>query len=107
MAYLIVSQAGHELKRIELCKSPVVIGRSPECDLALHDILLSRRHCRLTPTTDGWLLIDLASRNGTRVGDRKIEQRFLKDADHFSRRRICPCAQNIKATTATDTDRPG
>ena len=77
MAYLILSTDGHEWDRREL-NGPVVVGRSPECDISVHDIQLSRRHCRLTPSSDGWLLIDLASRNGTRIGDHAIEQCRLK-----------------------------
>jgi pSer/pThr/pTyr-binding forkhead associated (FHA) protein len=81
MAYVILSNTERELSRVELRKSPVVIGRATDCEISVHDILLSRRHCRLTPTTDGWLVIDLGSRNGTSVGGHKIEQRRLKDGD--------------------------
>jgi predicted component of type VI protein secretion system len=80
MAYLILSTDGHEWDRRELT-GPIVLGRSPECDIPVHDILLSRRHCRLTPSSDGWLLIDLASRNGTCIGDQTVEQCRLKHGD--------------------------
>jgi pSer/pThr/pTyr-binding forkhead associated (FHA) protein len=80
MAYLILSTDGHEWDRREL-KGPIVLGRSPDCDISVHDILLSRRHCRITPTGGGWLLIDLASRNGTTLGDKTVEQSKLKHGD--------------------------
>ena len=83
MAYLILSTDGHEWDRRELT-GPIVLGRAPDCDISVHDILLSRRHCRLTPVGDGWLVIDLASRNGTCVGDKTIEQCRLNHGDVIS-----------------------
>jgi predicted component of type VI protein secretion system len=80
MAYLILSTDGREWDRREL-NDPIVMGRSPDCDISVHDILLSRRHCRFTPTGGGWLLIDLASRNGTTLGDKTVEQSKLKHGD--------------------------
>jgi FHA domain/DUF1707 SHOCT-like domain len=44
-----------------------VIGRSPQCDLALPDMTVSWRHAELQRSADGWLLVDLGSTNGTRV----------------------------------------
>ena len=42
MAYLIFSTfKGRELARKTL-RVPLVVGRSPECDICVHDILLSR-----------------------------------------------------------------
>jgi hypothetical protein len=43
------------------------IGRSPQCDLAIADMTVSRVHATLERTADGWLLTDLSSTNGTRV----------------------------------------
>jgi predicted component of type VI protein secretion system len=80
MAYLILSIDGNEWNRLEL-SMPIVLGRSPDCDISVHDILLSRHHCRITPAGDGWLLIDMASRNGTTVGDKTVEQCILKHGD--------------------------
>lgn len=44
-----------------------LIGRGEECDLALDDTRISRRHARLTPVAGGWRLQDLGSKNGTLV----------------------------------------
>jgi hypothetical protein len=43
------------------------IGRDSRCDLAIGDITVSRVHARLDRTSDGWVLTDLSSTNGTRV----------------------------------------
>jgi hypothetical protein len=44
-----------------------VIGRSPQCDLALADMTVSWRHAELRQSDAGWVLVDLGSRNGTHV----------------------------------------
>lgn len=49
------------------------IGRALENDIALEDSSISRRHASIDINDQGAVLSDLASRNGTKVGDRKIE----------------------------------
>jgi hypothetical protein len=44
-----------------------VIGRSPQCDLALPNITVSWRHAELRRSAGEWVLADLGSTNGTRV----------------------------------------
>jgi predicted component of type VI protein secretion system len=80
MAYLIFSTEGQEWDRRQIT-GPLVLGRSADCEISIHDILLSRRHCRFTPMGGSWLVIDLASRNGTVVGDHRVEERKLKTGD--------------------------
>jgi hypothetical protein len=46
---------------------PFVIGRSPQCDLALANMTVSWRHAELRCSGDAWVLADLGSTNGTRV----------------------------------------
>jgi predicted component of type VI protein secretion system len=85
MAWIIVSANGEELDRRELT-APVVIGRSPECDVVVRDILLSRQHCRLEPAGGGgheWRVVDLKSKNGTRVGWQEVTEQPLKHDDHL------------------------
>ncbi len=49
-----------------------VIGRSPQCEIALDDPLASRRHAQVTVTTDGVVIEDLGSANGVMVDGRLI-----------------------------------
>ena len=86
MPWIILHANGEELARHDLV-SPVVIGRAPDCDIAIKDIMLSRTHCRLEPAAGGgeaagWKLIDLGSRNGTRVGWDTVRVHVLRDGDH-------------------------
>jgi predicted component of type VI protein secretion system len=83
MAWIILHANGEELARRDLA-GPVVIGRSPDCDIAIKDIMLSRTHCRIEPDAGGggWKLVDLGSRNGTRVGWDDVRVHVLRDGDH-------------------------
>jgi ABC transport system ATP-binding/permease protein len=49
-----------------------LIGTSPACDIQLPHPTVSGQHCRLTETSDGFLLEDLNSRNGTFVENQRL-----------------------------------
>ena len=88
MAYLVFSShKGEEIGRRRL-EGPVTIGRSPDCDVSLHDHLLSRHHCRLAPSDDGWVLSDLGSKNGTIVHGKPVTQHVLGDGESFTIGRV-------------------
>jgi len=61
-----------------------LIGRAEDCDLKLHNPLVSRHHCALT-IQDGRLYVrDLQSVNGTGVNNQiLIGQRPLRDGDNL------------------------
>ncbi|MGD0766952.1 MAG: FHA domain-containing protein [Tepidisphaeraceae bacterium] len=81
MPYIVIKSNGQEVARRELDRG-VVIGRAPDCDVSVRDILLSRRHCRLQPSDDGWMVQDLQSKNGTVIdGERLRVPRLLCDND--------------------------
>jgi predicted component of type VI protein secretion system len=69
MPYIVFTTDEYELDRRELADDrPLVIGRAPECDVSIRDILLSRKHCRIERRANGNVrLVDLQSKNGTRV----------------------------------------
>lgn len=74
-------------QRFALDKDVVVIGRSPECDLALPATSISRQHARLLRVQGKWYLEDMQSRNGTFVNGQGIKTRTL--LKHNDRIRIC------------------
>src|SRR5262245_32751916 len=69
MAYRLRYQA-HD---IELPIGDFVIGRSAECQLALDDPLVSRKHAAFRVRKDGVTVEDLGSRNGVLVNGTKID----------------------------------
>lgn len=48
------------------------IGRMPDNEIALGDEAVSRRHARIERGSDGWLLMDVGSRNGTLLNEREL-----------------------------------
>ncbi|MBN1441720.1 MAG: sigma 54-interacting transcriptional regulator [Planctomycetes bacterium] len=60
---------------------PLILGRDPEADVSLADGAVSRRHCRIDPSSGGFRLVDLASRNRTFINDEPIDEYWLRDGD--------------------------
>ena len=58
-----------------------LIGRSPECQIFLDDVTVSRRHAELERNGDTFSIRDLGSLNGTYVNRRRIESAVLQNDD--------------------------
>jgi pSer/pThr/pTyr-binding forkhead associated (FHA) protein len=58
-----------------------LVGRSPECDVFLDDVTVSRRHAELVREGDRFTIRDLGSLNGTFVNRRRIESSVLDEDD--------------------------
>ncbi len=50
-----------------------LIGRSPDCDVFLDDVTVSRKHAELVRNDERFTIKDLGSLNGTFVNRRRIE----------------------------------
>jgi hypothetical protein len=57
------------------------IGRSPDCDIFLDDVTVSRQHAVLRQNGDSFVIEDQGSLNGTFVNRRRIESAELADGD--------------------------
>ena len=72
----------HLQHNFELGQGEFVIGRSTECQLALDDPLVSRKHAVLIVGAESVVVKDLGSRNGVVVNGIKIDtSRILLDGD--------------------------
>jgi DNA-binding winged helix-turn-helix (wHTH) protein len=60
-------------KRTALEPGETIIGRDPGAGLYIDDPSVSRRHARIFVTEESATLEDLESKNGTHVGDERIE----------------------------------
>lgn len=66
-----------------LTKEHTVIGRDKTADIALKDPLVSREHAAIMYREGTYLLKDLESTNGTRMGGTLINQADLHHGDKF------------------------
>lgn len=94
-------------RRVVLDQDKVTLGRLPECELALADVGVSRRHAEVRRGADNtWAVWDLGSTNGTKVNGLRISSpRSLQDGDE-----ITVGSTSVRfATTASkpDAGRPG
>lgn len=72
------------VNEVVLDRSPVLLGRSKICDVAISDAILSRQHCSLEMSPKGDLkLLDLDSANGTFLGGKRIKDQILSEGGVF------------------------
>ena len=58
-----------------------LVGRSPECQIFLDDVTVSRRHAEILRDEDTFTIRDLGSLNGTYVNRKRIESATLENDD--------------------------
>ncbi len=82
MATLIILSGKLQGKKLALPEKDVTIGRDEDCELRVASAEVSRRHCVLHPTSEGLLVRDLASQNGTFINDKPvIDEQLLTPGD--------------------------
>ena len=82
---LLVAQEGPLKGQRWQLSQTIVLGREPTCDVVVADRQISRFHARLTPTSEGVILEDLGSKNGThRNGMPLTTPVVLQDGDLVS-----------------------
>lgn len=82
-ALLIVHRGPGEGTEFELDsrKGLITVGRTPESDIFLDDVTVSRRHAEFRHGAEGWSLRDAGSLNGTYVNRTRVDDRHLKGGD--------------------------
>ncbi|MDX6225341.1 MAG: transport system ATP-binding/permease protein, partial [Frankiales bacterium] len=76
----VMSQIGR-LTAVHHLTAELVIGRAPDCDLALDDLQVSRKHARLLVGDGSARVEDLGSHNGTFVNGSRVNSAALRDYD--------------------------
>jgi pSer/pThr/pTyr-binding forkhead associated (FHA) protein len=79
---LVVRMAtGNLAGRVIPLRVPLRMGRETDNDLVLLDPKVSRHHARLEPREGSWVVVDLNSRNGTRLNGLRIVRAGLVAGD--------------------------
>lgn len=83
MATVCVIFGGKEERTYTLDRPRMVVGREPQCEIAIDNLGISRQHCALLNKGDTFVVQDLGSANGTFVNGKKIVEHYLNDGDEI------------------------
>jgi hypothetical protein len=85
MPMLIVYEGELKGQRWIIEQDQITIGRGSDCDIVLPERQSSRQHARIERDKSGYLLRDLASKNGTYVNGQEVRDKpyRLKDGDEI------------------------
>jgi signal transduction histidine kinase len=81
MATLFVLQGRDQGRRYDLADPAQTIGRDSTSRVQLSDSEVSRRHAEIRKDEQGYLLVDLASSNGTFLNGEQVSERRLANGD--------------------------
>ena len=82
-ALVIRSGGGREGESFALERDRMSVGRSPESDVFLDDVTVSRDHALIVRRGSDYYLDDCGSLNGTYINRRRIESQRLADGDEL------------------------
>jgi hypothetical protein len=82
-ALVIRSGGGRVGQSFPLTGERMTVGRSPDADVFLDDVTVSRDHAVLVNRHGGWYLDDSGSLNGTYVNRKRIDSHRLEDGDEL------------------------
>ena len=77
----LIAIAGPSLGALLPIEGTTTLGREPTSNYQIHDAAMSRRHCTIDRRDNGWVIVDLDSRNGTMVNGVPIRAHALADGD--------------------------
>jgi hypothetical protein len=75
------SGGGRTGEQFPLERTQTTIGRTPDCDIFLDDVTVSRRHAIVAKGAGAISIEDLGSLNGTFLNRHRIEQANLENGD--------------------------
>jgi len=82
-ALVIRAGGGRVGQSFPLSGERITLGRSPDSDVFLDDVTVSRDHAVLVQRSGAWWLDDSGSLNGTYVNRRRIDSHRLEDGDEL------------------------
>jgi pSer/pThr/pTyr-binding forkhead associated (FHA) protein len=82
-ALVVRSGGGRAGEHFLLEQEATTVGRSPDCDVFLDDVTVSRRHAQVLRRDRQFFIEDKGSLNGTFLNRRRIESAQLEDGDEL------------------------
>ena len=82
-AVLIVRSGTQAGERFVLEDGVTHLGRHPDSEIMLDDITVSRRHVAIERTSDGYVVSDEGSLNGTYINQERVERALLHHGDEL------------------------
>ena len=82
-ALVVRSGGGRAGEHFALQGERTTVGRSPDCDIFLDDVTVSRQHAVLSSRGDSFVIEDQGSLNGTFVNRHRVESAELEDGDEL------------------------
>jgi predicted RNA-binding Zn-ribbon protein involved in translation (DUF1610 family) len=82
-ALVVRSGGGRAGEHFLLEKERITVGRSPDCDIFLDDVTVSRRHALVLRRDGQFFIEDQGSLNGTFLNRRRIESGQVEDGDEL------------------------
>jgi len=82
-AMVVVHRGANKGSRYLIAQERVSVGRSPESEIFLDDVTVSRSHALIERTGAGFLLTDLGSLNGTYINNQSLKSTPLKCGDEI------------------------
>jgi FHA domain-containing protein/zinc ribbon protein len=80
-ALVVRSGGGRAGEQFPLERTQTTVGRTPDCDIFLDDVTVSRRHAIVARGAAGFTIEDLGSLNGTFLNRHRIEKADLESGD--------------------------
>ena len=82
-ALIVRSGGGRAGETFALERERTSVGRSPDCEIFLDDVTVSRRHAVIARSGDAFRIEDEGSLNGTFVNKKRVESAELEDGDEL------------------------
>ena len=82
-ALIVRAGGGRAGETFPLEQERITIGRSPDCEIFLDDVTVSRKHAVVARSSDGFTIADEGSLNGTFVNKKRVESAELENGDEI------------------------